>query len=675
MAAKSKTYEIAFALNGKTNSSLNKTFNGANKMMGALAKTAASLGATLAGGAIIKDAVLTYADFEQAMANVSAITGETGDNLKQLETTAREMGKKTTKTAKEAADALNYMGLAGWDMTQMMTGIEPILRLSEAGGLDLAKTSDLVTDSMSALGLEVSELLGFLDQVAKTAASSNTNIDALMEAFLVVGGSFREMNTPLDEANALLGILANRGKKGSEAGNSLSSILVNLTSGAGQAGDAMAALGVHAFDKKGNFKGITNTLLELNEAVSKLTEEDRVVALSEIGGKTQLDTLQALLAGVTAEYGDLRTKVADSDGALLRMAETMNDTTQGAWALFLSAMDEVKIKYASMVGPTLKELLHYAAEKIPKGIDQFVEACGGMMDKAIEVYGVIRDNWGMIAPIIAGVTVAMTLNKVATLALAAAQQKGTIINMLCTGWNLASKAITLLHSGTSIMTVAQMGLNAAMTANPVGVVVVAIGALIAIGVALWQNWDTVKAKAFELWEGIKSAFGGIGEWFSGIWEGIKTTFKTFVNFIIGGLNKIPEALNNLSFTIPSWVPGIGGQGMGLSLPMIPQFYTGTTGYNTPDTFIAGERGPELVTNAPGYKVFNAGKTKGMFGRSQGHNASNDAQFHFNPVINIYGGTGQEVEAYVQKAILQAFKLWQKEVKGMLKGKDRLAYNG
>lgn len=677
MMAKSKTYEIAFALNGKTNSSFNKTFQQANSMVSSLTKTIAGIGSTLAIGSAVSDAVMTFADFEQAMANVSAVTGETGKNLKQLEKLARDMGSKTTKTATEAAEAISYMGLAGWDSAQIMKGIEPVLRLSEAGMLDLGRTSDLVTDSMSALGLVVDDLPKYLDMVAQTSRKSNTNIDMLMEAMIVAGGTIKNLKVPMKEANALLGVLANRGKKGSEAGNSLNSILINLTAGFGQAGDAMDALGLSAFDSKGNFKGVTQTLLELNDKVSGLSEEQRNMYLSMIGGKEQINTLNALLSGVSEEYGTLEKSIMDSDGALMEMANTMNDTTKGAWELFLSAMDDVKIKYASMVGPTLKELLHYAAEKIPQGIDKFVAVCGEMMDKAVEVYGVIRDNWSYIAPIIAGITGAMIANKVATLAMTAAQKGAMIIEALSKAWTFANTALIMLQSGQSIVTVAQWALNAAMAANPIGLVCVAIGALIAIGVALWQNWDTVKAKAFELWEGIKSAFGGLGEWFGGLWEGVKSTFKSFINFIIGGLNKIPQALNKLNFTVPEWVPGIGGKSMGFNLPMIPQFYTGTTGYNTPDTFIAGERGPELVTNASGYKVFNSSRTKGLFGSSQSTGSvSDDARFLFNPVINIYDG-GEDVEAKVQKALQEAYRLWRREMKEIIKemkGKGRLAFN-
>ncbi|SHK49038.1 phage tail tape measure protein [Paramaledivibacter caminithermalis] len=214
-------------------------------------------------------------EFEKSMSEVSAVTGATGEEFDKLEKLAREMGSKTSKSASEAADAIKYMGLAGWDTSQIMKGLEPVLRLSEAGNIDLGRASDLVTDSMSALGLTTEELRTYLDQMAQTSRKSNTNIDQLAEAMIVAGGTLKNLNVPLDEANALFGILANRGKKGSEAGNSLNSILINLTSGAGQAGKAMEELGLSAFDSNGKFKGIGNVLKELKEKLSGLTEEQK----------------------------------------------------------------------------------------------------------------------------------------------------------------------------------------------------------------------------------------------------------------------------------------------------------------------------------------------------------------------------------------------------------------
>jgi TP901 family phage tail tape measure protein len=168
------------------------------------------------------------------------------------------MGAATSKSATEAAEALSYMALAGWDTNTSLTALEPVLRLSEAGKMDLALASDLVTDSMSSLGIGVEELQSYLDKMAKTSSKSNTSVTQLGKAMVIAGGTFKNLNTPMSEANAILGILANRGLKGSEAANSLNSIMINLTIGAGQAGTAMKELNISAFDSEGRFKGMGN---------------------------------------------------------------------------------------------------------------------------------------------------------------------------------------------------------------------------------------------------------------------------------------------------------------------------------------------------------------------------------------------------------------------------------
>ncbi len=210
--------------------SIGEKFQTVGKKMESVGKDmSAKISAPIAGIGVLASKI--GMDFEASMSNVSALSGNTGKDLKQLETAARDAGASTSKSAKDAADALGYMALAGYDNKQMMEALMPVLRLSEAGNLDLARTSDLVTDSLSSLGKSTKDLPVYLDQVAKTAASSNTNIDALMEGLIVCGGTVKNLNVPLDEANTLLGTLANRGIKGSEAGNSFNSILINLTSG------------------------------------------------------------------------------------------------------------------------------------------------------------------------------------------------------------------------------------------------------------------------------------------------------------------------------------------------------------------------------------------------------------------------------------------------------------
>ncbi|WP_054637184.1 phage tail tape measure protein [Thalassobacillus sp. C254] len=308
----------------------------------------------------------TGMEFETSMSNVQALSGATGNDLQRLEDKAREMGANTSKSASEAADAMGYMALAGWDTQQMLDGIEPILRLSEAGNIDLARASDLVTDSMSALQIEVADLPKYLDMVAEASRTSNTDMDALMEAFLIAGGTFAEFNVPLDEATALLGVLANRGFKGSQAGTALNAIFVNLTSGAGQAGEAMDELGISAFDAEGNFIGLEETLLLVKEATEGMTDEQQAQYISMIAGKQHLKTFQALLAGLDDEYEGLKESVDDSTGALNNMAETMKDNAQGNIERLQSAFGELSITVSEHLLPFVSDLTEGLTDMVSK---------------------------------------------------------------------------------------------------------------------------------------------------------------------------------------------------------------------------------------------------------------------------------------------------------------------
>ena len=240
------------------------------KNLDKVANQAMKLSAPLIG---VGAAALTVsANFEEGMSTLSAISGATGKDLEKLKDKAMELGATTSKSATEAAEAMKFLALAGYDVDEMLTASLPVVRLAEAGNIDLGRASDLVTDSMSALNLEVNKLPEYLDVVAQSSRKANTDMDALMEAYIGVGGSLSNLNIPLEESATWLSILANRGKKASEAGNSLSAILINLTSGAGQAGAALADLEVNAFDAEGNFIGLTNTLVLLNEKLSSCTE-------------------------------------------------------------------------------------------------------------------------------------------------------------------------------------------------------------------------------------------------------------------------------------------------------------------------------------------------------------------------------------------------------------------
>src|SRR5699024_5252339 len=261
-------------------------------------------GLAVAGG--LGFAVKKASDFETGMSSVAAISGATGKDLEMLTQTARDWGASTSFSALEAAEGLEYMALAGWDTQQMMGGIGPILHLAEAGALDLGRASDLVTDSMAGLGLKVSDLDGYLDKVAKTAASSNTDIDALMEAMVVAGGTFSRLNVPLEESTAFLGVLANRGFKASEAGTAVNAIMTRLTSGTGEAADALDEMGISAFDSEGNFKGMEAVMRELEGALSSMDEETRAHYQTMIAGLNHGKTLNEMMDVSTDDDDGLR---------------------------------------------------------------------------------------------------------------------------------------------------------------------------------------------------------------------------------------------------------------------------------------------------------------------------------------------------------------------------------
>lgn len=317
-------------------------------------------GLTTATTAIGAFAVKNGATFEASMSKVQSLSGATGDDLKALEDAAREMGATTSKSASEAADALGYMALAGWDNQQMLTGLEPILRASEAGEMDLARCSDLVTDSMSAMGIQTDELAHYLDVVTNTQNNANTSMQQMLEAYVGVGGTLKNMNVPLDESATLIGILANRGIKGSEAGTSLNSVLVNLMGTSGQASEALAELGVSMYDDAGNRKTVTQTLTELDTALKNCTESQRDQFTAMIGGKTQMDTLQALISGLNEEYSELNGKIQNSSGVLMNTAQTMQDNFNGSVTAAKSAIEGLGISIFQAFSPKITEEIRHA---------------------------------------------------------------------------------------------------------------------------------------------------------------------------------------------------------------------------------------------------------------------------------------------------------------------------
>lgn len=383
--AKKTSYELALEIGGKIQSSLTKSVSGVNNKLdsiGKAAKTAAKI-ATAAFAAVkigdfVKDAVDTYSEFNQAMAETAGIAGATEDEYKQLQAAAQEMGKRTTKTATEAAQALGYMSLAGWNVNDSITALEPVLRLSEATSMDLATCSDLVTDSMSALGLGVDDLTNYLNVAVQANNKSNTTAQALMEAMIGCGGAAKSAGMDYKQTAAALGILANNGIKGAQAGTALNSMLVRMTT-KDVAQKAFKELGVSIYDSSGAMRNMQDILVELNGAMSGLSQEQKNNYMAAIAGTNYYTQFGYLLEGVAegadgaaSTWTQLTEAFENSDGALDAMADTMTDTLSGAMAIFGSAVDDAKIRLCEVFAPLAKDAIKGVADVIPSITDRAV---------------------------------------------------------------------------------------------------------------------------------------------------------------------------------------------------------------------------------------------------------------------------------------------------------------
>lgn len=416
MASSKKTeYEIALLVGGKVQASfgnsikdVNNSFDSMTNMAKSAAKMVTAAFATVQVGQFIGDAVETYSSFEQAMANTAAIARASETDFERLEEAALEMGKATTKTATEASEALGYMALAGWSVDDSITALEPVLRLSEATQMDLATCSDLVTDSMSALGLSVDELSGYLDVCTAANNNANTTAEALMEALIGCGGAAKTVGVDITDTATALGVLANNGTKGAEAGTALNSMLVRMTS-KDAAITAMEALGVSAFDAAGNFIGLEEVLVDLQQALSTLSAEEQAAYMSKIAGTNYytemsylLDAVAESADGTASAWDSLSGALENSDGALMNMAATVTDTLSTSFQILNSAIEDAQIHLVDAFGDDLKDIILDLAAFIPELTENFVKFADKAGPKISKTFSNIQKGAGKAWNVITG---------------------------------------------------------------------------------------------------------------------------------------------------------------------------------------------------------------------------------------------------------------------------------
>lgn len=311
-----------------------------------------------------KEVLQTGLQFEDSMAKVQALTGASGEQFEDLTELARNMGATTRYSASEAADAMGYLGMAGWDAQQMMDGLPSLLSLASASGTDLAKTADILSDVMQQFGAEASEAGRFADVFAKTASSTNTNVQMLGQSMKHVGTISNQLGLEVHETSAMLGIMANNGVKAGQAGRHLKIILSRLSSDMDPVTQGLKKLGVEVKNSDGSMKDMNVILEEMKGKFDGLSEAERINTAKLIAGSDAMASFLALVQGGGDDLNTLINSIDKSSGAADQMAATMEDTLGGSLRTLNSVWEETKLKIYDFAGPVARGFVDATADML-----------------------------------------------------------------------------------------------------------------------------------------------------------------------------------------------------------------------------------------------------------------------------------------------------------------------
>ena len=337
---------------------------------------AALVGASTAAVGFAATSVRAGASFDSSMSQVAATMGTTVDQIQDLRDFAQEMGSTTAFSATQAADALNYMALAGYDATTSMEMLPTVLDLAASGGIDLARASDMVTDASSALGLTTEQTAVMVDQMAMAASRSNTSVEQLGDAILTIGATASNMAGGTNELATVLGVLADNGIKGAEGGTHLRNMILSLTNPTNQAGDAIEELGLQVYDQEGNMRNMVDIIYELQQATESMSQAERDNVIGTIFNRADMASVNALLNTNIQRYDELSEALDNAAGSAEQMADTQLDNLAGDVTIFRSALEGAQIAISDALTPTLREFVQLGTEGLSSVTQGFQE--GGL---------------------------------------------------------------------------------------------------------------------------------------------------------------------------------------------------------------------------------------------------------------------------------------------------------
>lgn len=343
-------------------------------------------------------------DFEAAMSKVSAISGATGDDLQKLTEKAKEMGAKTKFSATESAQAFEYMAMAGWKTDDMLNGIEGIMNLAAASGEDLATTSDIVTDALTAMGLQASDSGHFADVLAAASSNSNTNVGMMGETFKYVAPVAGALGYNIEDLSQAIGLMANSGIKSTQAGTALRSILTRLAKPPKEAAAAMDKYDISMKNSDGSMKSLMEVMENMRDSLRGLPKDEKAAAAAALGGQEAMSGLLAIVNASDTDFKKLASSIENADGASEKMANTMNDNLKGSITIAGSALEGFGINVYEKMEKPLKSAVDAGTEDINRLSEAFTTGgLNGVVEEAGKIFNDTCDEVDKFGPAAEGI--------------------------------------------------------------------------------------------------------------------------------------------------------------------------------------------------------------------------------------------------------------------------------
>lgn len=471
-------------------------------------------------------AVKTATDFEAGMSEVKAISGATGSEFDALRDKAIEMGAKTKFSASDSADAFKYMAMAGWDASQMMDGIAGIMDLAAASGEDLATTSDIVTDALTAFGLQASDSAHFADVLAQASSKSNTNVGLMGETFKYVAPVAGALGYSIEDTAVAIGLMAKSGIKGSQAGTALRSTITRLAKPVGEAKDAVEELGISITNADGTMKPLSQTMVELREKFAGLTEEQKAQYAAMLAGQEGMSGLLAIVNASDEDFQKLTDEINNANGAAEDMASVMMDNTAGAVEQLKGALESAGILIGEKLTPYIRKL----AEWITGLVEKFNSLSEEEQDQIVK-FGLILAAIGPVLLILAKVI------SVVSTVVEAFKLFGTTMTTVKTSIDLVKAGYTGLATqmGGIPKLVAGISTGFGGMLAPIAAVIAIVAVLVGAFVTLWKTneefrdnmvgiWNSIKESINNFFDGVVERINALGFDFENITEVIKTVW-------------------------------------------------------------------------------------------------------------------------------------------------------